>query len=274
MKKNSISLFVITLLIAFCYTPSVMAKEISYLGYQYNEPDGSILKKELNFERVSAQYVPKLRKEGYYIRLEDHIRVNNSTILLYGLSYSTCKNWDRYFAGLDSLLILNYEKEIRIDITFENSRNTLRERYVDEIENFDKVIKEYLLPNISIPDNSELSFFCISDDNITKKVKVFSVKNGVVSGRKETAAAEKKAQQAKAAKEQAAYNQLCKQYGKKYADAAVNGRIIVGMPEELMKKLYYCVLRYQSASSKKYDSADARAIIWVTNGRVSSISYY
>ncbi len=95
----------------------------------------------------------------------------------------------------------------------------------------------------------------------------------MVSGRKQTAAAEKKAQQAKAAKEQAAYNQLCKKYGKKYADAAWNGRIIVGMPEELLKKMYYCVLRYESGSSKKYDSAEAGAIIWVTNGRISSISW-
>lgn len=90
---------------------------------------------------------------------------------------------------------------------------------------------------------------------------------------KEQAAKDNAAAKKQTAKEQAAYNQLCKKYGKKYADAAWNGRIIVGMPEELLKKMYYCVLRYESGSSKKYDSAEAGAIIWVTNGRISSISW-
>ena len=237
-------------------------------------PDGSICKKEFNFERVSAQYVPKLRKGVHsndIILLDEQI--NNKPIEL-DIHTGHIDNWNRYLSGVDKLLEIGSSYEyIAFQIQYDAS-NSLRESDVDKINNFDNVIKDKLLSNISIPDNKELYIYCFSDDNITKKVKVFSVKNGVVSGRKETAAAEKKAQQAKAAKEQAAYNQLCKQYGKKYADAAVNGRIIVGMPEELMKKLYYCVLRYQSASRKKYDSADARAIIWVTNGRVSSISYY
>ena len=36
MKKNSIFLYAMTLIIAFCFTPSMMAKKISYMGYQYN----------------------------------------------------------------------------------------------------------------------------------------------------------------------------------------------------------------------------------------------
>ena len=237
-------------------------------------PDGSICKKELDFERVNAQYAPKLRRTddvNKYILLDEEI--DNKPIEL-KLHEGHFNNWDRYFSGVDKLLeIGSYYEDIVFKLQYDAS-NSLRESDVDKIINFDNVIKDKLLSNISIPDNKELYLYCLSDDDITKKVKVFSVKNGVVSGRKQTAAAEKKAQQAKDAKEQAAYNQLCKKYGKKYADAAWNGRIIVGMPEELMKKLYYCVLRYQSASRKKYDSADARAIIWVTNGRVSSISYY
>ena len=243
-------------------------ENMELLAVEY--PDGSICKKEFNFERVSGQYVPKLRRMPNS-STESYIALDEQKEIYMRIPYIS--NWNSYFAGRDSLLIIDGSDEIKIDLV-NLSTYDVRESAIDKIENFDNVIKEYLLSNISIPNNRELSIFCVSDENITKKVKVFSVKNGVVSGRKETAAAEKKAQQAKAAKEQAAYNQLCKQYGKKYADAAVNGRIIVGMPEELMKKLYYCVLRYQSASRKKYDSADARAIIWVTNGRVSSISYY
>jgi hypothetical protein len=236
-------------------------------------PDGSICKKELDFERVNAQYAPKLRRTddvNKYILLDEEF--DNKPIEL-KLHEGHFNNWDRYFSGVDKLLeIGSYYEDIVFKLQYDAS-NSLRESDVDKIINFDNVIKDKLLSNISIPDNKELYLYCLSDDDITKKVKVFSVKNGVVSGRKQTAAAEKKAQQAKAAKEQAAYNQLCKKYGKKYADAAWNGRIIVGMPEELLKKMYYCVLRYESGSSKKYDSAEAGAIIWVTNGRISSISW-
>lgn len=114
----------------------------------------------------------------------------------------------------------------------------------------------------------------VCDGDKKSEIGKYHSDDGVYISNKEQAAKDNAVAKKQAAKEQAAYNQLCKKYGKKYADAAWNGRIIVGMPEELMKKLYYCVLRYQSASRKKYDSADARAIIWVTNGRVSSISYY
>lgn len=236
-------------------------------------PDGSICKKELDFERVNAQYAPKLRRTddiNKYLLLDEQI--NNKPIEL-DLNTGRFENWDRYFSGVDKLLEIGSSYEyIAFELQYDAS-NSLSERDVDKINNFDNVIKDKLLSNISIPDNKEFYLYCYSDNDITKKVKVFSVKNGVVSGRKQTAAAEKKAQQAKAAKEQAAYNQLCKKYGKKYADAAWNGRIIVGMPEELLKKMYYCVLRYESGSSKKYDSAEAGAIIWVTNGRISSISW-
>ena len=235
-------------------------------------PDGSICKKELDFERVNAQYAPKLGRTKWNGEIVLDEKIDNKPIAL-DLRSGDFKNWDRYFSGVDKLLEIGSSDEyIEFKLQYDVDRS-FRESDVDKIINFDNVIKDKLLSNISIPDNKELYLYCLSDDDITKKVKVFSVKNGVVSGRKQTAAAEKKAQQAKAAKEQAAYNQLCKKYGKKYADAAWNGRIIVGMPEELLKKMYYCVLRYESGSSKKYDSAEAGAIIWVTNGRISSISW-
>ena len=261
MKKNCVLLYAITLLIAFCFTQSMMAEKKSYMGYHYN---GKINKENI----LEGEDVPKLKSQRNKIILE----VDNFTIQLDHIRGSF-NNWDEYFKGEDSLLILSVEEQWFV-LQSADSWNNLRERHVGEMENLEKVINEYLLPNISNPNSCEISFFCYSDDDITKRVKVCSITNGVVLGRKQTAAAEKKAQQAEAAKRQANYNALCKKYGKKYVDAAVNGRIIIGMPEELMKKLYYCVLRYQSASRKKYDSADARAIIWVTNGRVSSISYY
>ena len=104
--------------------------------------------------------------------------------------------------------------------------------------------------------------------------------DGVYISNKEQAAkkaeAEKKAQQAEDAKEQAAFNQLSKKYGKKYAAAFMNGDVIVGMPEGLIKK-YIHKIKSQSTTSKTYyllpyyGAPDYKRTmtVYVTNGRVT-----
>ena len=44
MKKNSILLLAMTLIIAFCFTPSVMAKKVIYMGHEY---DGKVNKEKI-----------------------------------------------------------------------------------------------------------------------------------------------------------------------------------------------------------------------------------
>ena len=140
-------------------------------------------------------------------------------------------------------------------------------------EKISKAFVNYKYPEI-LNKGKKFNGFYVYDGDRSSEMGIYYADDGVFISSKEQAAKDNAAAKKQTAKEQAAYNQLCKKYGKKYADAAWNGRIIVGMPEELLKKMYYCVLRYQSGSSKKYDSAAAGAIIWVRNGRVSSISWY
>lgn len=85
----------------------------------------------------------------------------------------------------------------------------------------------------------------------------------------------------------AAYDTLCKKYGKKYADDAKAGRITIGMPEGLLISVFKTKLVEKNASSKLYrvygwavtDYGSSATIsnnahtqsVWVTNGKVSSV---
>lgn len=85
----------------------------------------------------------------------------------------------------------------------------------------------------------------------------------------------------------AAYDALCKKYGKKYADDAKAGRITIGMPEGLLISAFKTKLVEKTASSKLYrvygwgvtDYGSSATIsnnahtksVWVTNGKVSSV---
>ena len=85
----------------------------------------------------------------------------------------------------------------------------------------------------------------------------------------------------------AAYNSLCKKYGKKYVDDASHGRITIGMPEALLFGFFKTKLVQETASSKLYriygwgatDFGTTVSIsntallksVWVSNGKVSSV---
>lgn len=98
-------------------------------------------------------------------------------------------------------------------------------------------------------------------------------------------AAERQAQKAKT---NAQYNALCKKYGKKFVDSALNQTPIVGMPEELLKSAFQLKIVKQSGNFKLYriygwgwtnfgrtlsDSVHQYSI-WVRNGRVTSVTYW
>lgn len=95
-------------------------------------------------------------------------------------------------------------------------------------------------------------------------------------------AAEKKAKDAEA---MAIYKQLCNKYGKKYVDAALNKKPIVGMPEELLRKVFNLKLVKENVSGKLYritgfgwtnsgstfTNSALLYSVWVRNGRVTSV---
>jgi len=272
MKTRSIMFYVVTLIIALSMSQRVMAKGITNLGYQYNGRINDVLEGK-------GTYVPKLEKAvGQYILLDKQILIDDQPVQLY-LRFGGYINWDNYFSGVDSLLILVEDPNLH-EIGFYlqiGSYHVLNESEIDKIENFDNVIKEKILPYISFSNRKyydvELVFY---GKNYDELVKVFSVKNGVISGRKQVAAAEKKAKQAQDAKDLATYNRYCKKYGKKYVDAVINKKIIIGMPVGLMKEFFNCELSYESASVKQYKILNVvggvAKVVLIKNGRVSSIS--
>ena len=84
------------------------------------------------------------------------------------------------------------------------------------------------------------------------------------------------------------YKQICLKYGKAYVDAALVGKPIVGMPEELLKSVFTLKLVESGTYSTLYhimgwgwknggktlsDSAHLYSV-WVRNGRVSSVRYW
>ncbi|MEE3384579.1 MAG: hypothetical protein VZR36_05780 [Prevotella sp.] len=87
-------------------------------------------------------------------------------------------------------------------------------------------------------------------------------------------------------KEKDAYNTLCKKFGKRYVDAAANGQMLVGMPENLMVATFKAQLYGQSGSRKTYriygygtrEFSDEIIIsndhllmtVWVSGGKVTS----
>ena len=88
----------------------------------------------------------------------------------------------------------------------------------------------------------------------------------------------KKAEAEKEKKEREQYSILCKKFGKTYVDAALKGKVVIGMPELLLVATFKPTLKQETANKKLYYiyeiplfSSNLKKIVWVTNGKVSSI---
>ena len=247
----------------------------SVISVEY--PDGSFCNEESMFERVHARYVPKLKRDRNSCDICIDGQINNKPIILHIFSgQPEAKKCKRYFLGVDSLLEFPERQNTEIDLYDNNYR--YHEEVIETVD-IKKIIKEKLLPYIHISDNMELSIFCSKKDHIGDRVKILSVKNGVVLGKKEIAAAAAKEEAAQQKKDLAEYTKLCNRYGKKYVDAYMNDEIIVGMPEGLVKKFVHRI-KSQSAVSKVYymlpysGAPDIKRVktVYVTNGKVTSFT--
>lgn len=89
------------------------------------------------------------------------------------------------------------------------------------------------------------------------------------------------------AEEKAAYDYLCKKFGKKYVDATETGNILIGMPEELFvaafkpslkktegnKKCYYVYgVGIRNSSTQMSLTKKVTKVVWVVNGKVASVT--
>ena len=93
-----------------------------------------------------------------------------------------------------------------------------------------------------------------------------------------------------AAAEKAAYQQLCREFGKNYVDAAQEGKVIIGMPEKLFVAAFKTEMKSQTRTSKCYrvyglgfvegidgytlTNRNLKMTVWVSQGRVSKIIYH
>lgn len=94
--------------------------------------------------------------------------------------------------------------------------------------------------------------------------------------------------QAQNAKTMAQYNQLCKQFGQKYVDAALAQTPIVGMPEKLLQAAFslrliesgtnYKMYRINGLGWKNFGRTLSDNVllytVWVRNGRVTDVRYW
>lgn len=118
-------------------------------------------------------------------------------------------------------------------------------------------------------------------------------------GEKKFAQMEKEKEAARKAKADAVYKALCRKYGTRYVDAAIGGKVIVGMPIGLIQELFECSIFHNYDNTYKAYEVLARPALFVedigkysakrevflpipfkklivhtTNGKVNSISYY
>lgn len=137
--------------------------------------------------------------------------------------------------------------------------------------------------------------FMLSDSELTpwkgswnRNGEIELIVDGMNKAEKERQDAAKKA--AEEAENRKQYNNLCNQFGKKYVDAALAGRPIVGMPEKLFLAAFNASKETTSNGSTLYRVYGFGVIngfskititdrklkwsIWVSSGRISYITYY
>ena len=116
-------------------------------------------------------------------------------------------------------------------------------------EDGEKLLKENVLPHLKSdePDND----ITIKVMNGNKGERTL----GIYNNGKYLSEAERKAKESEAKENEFKknYAQACKLYGKTYVDAALNGKVIVGMPEKLFLSIYTnCKLHTETAQGKLY----------------------
>lgn len=277
MNKKIFIMSFVALFMALGMSQSVMAKETEVINHGCN--DMAISQDGNGISQTDESERQKIWKQHKSIMLPNRILIVPSQAGLsekdleelapkYRLDVdndylSRVADCDDYVYGKkDKLAFYSIKK---IHIFYEKSWNYYRS---DRIY---KLVKDSILPFITIDPDTEVEIYGSDkeSENYSVGTKVAVYKNGVLMTNAQEEAAE-------AAKQRANYNALCKKYGKKYVDAGSDGRIIIGMPEGLVKEFFYYKLTYQSAQSKEYRIYTSGGkwvkTVWIQKGRVSSIS--
>lgn len=158
-------------------------------------------------------------------------------------------------------------------LTFPNG-----DKYVGEFKHASSIFTSiFTLKDLSLPELQYWKGTLIKADG-----KIIDFEDGKTEQQK---LAERQAQNAKT---MALYNQLCKEYGQKYVDAALTQTPIVGMPEKLLQAAfslrliesgtYYKMYRINGLGWKDFGRtlSDNALLytVWVRNGRVTDVRYW
>lgn len=163
-----------------------------------------------------------------------------------------------------------------------------------------KGLKEHSAYNTLVCDQNDNIYGDIYDPNGEKLMHVrrigFTWSNWDKINAQRKVAEEKESAQKEAAK-QAIINAYSQKYGKQYVEAAVKGKVIVGMPEKLLKEVFEYVLESTSTYSSTYrvfldaplfnltnntlskqtlhfNFTNSKALVTVVRGKVTSVTYY
>ena len=264
MKKNSILLYAMTLIMAFCFAPSVMAKKLTY-------PNGSCI--QTDEQGIVSEWEVKY-PDGYVLKYDDkegkRVIYSDGTIIYF--SDDIKRDFNNYSSQTKiyyvELLQIVFPKSQISKLSSEEVAKLINEKISQAFAYYK--YKEHL------SNGKKFYGLYVYDGDKNSEIGKYYSDDGVYISNKEQAAKDNAAAKEQAAKEQAAFNQLSKKYGKKYAAAFMNGDVIVGMPEGLIKK-YIHKIKSQSTTSKTYymlpyyGAPDYKRTmtVYVTNGRVT-----
>lgn len=141
-------------------------------------------------------------------------------------------------------------------------------------EGMEKFIPEKVLPHVKNETNQNFKFKIRKGDSWSWDAVLGFYENGKYTSYDEIKQAAHEQEQEQ---EQEAYDKLCKKYGKKYVDAYNDDKVIIGMPEGLVKSFRHRVAA-ESASGRTYNLInvfnEVVATVYVHNGKVARVRYY
>lgn len=193
-----------------------------------------------------------------------------------------CDNAESYVNGEREKIQVNRDTELEI---YKGDGSTF-----SDYGRIKQIFNDSILPHLTIKEGCSVQIRRLEPDPDRKDVytlyTALEYKDGVVKTEDQINKENDQKAAAWEAEERAAYNKECRLYGKKYVDAANNGRIIVGMPEKLMLKTKDCRLKATSGNTKMYHIigvvgySNSRSTtigegvvqtVYVSNGKVTSI---
>ena len=210
------------------------------------------------------------------------VYANNDVVYLYDNRFM---NGTRIHRGKNLLEIKNYFIYLIMDDgkkfrSSKNAGNAFKENRLNGFMERNILFNSFSSELLSLQNPTPNNGMIINPDNTGVEIK-----DGMTE--EQRLEAQKKEKEAEQKKEKEAYAYLCKQFGKTHVDAAFKGQITIGMSEKLLIATFKPTLKQTTGNKKQYyiygwgvnnysggmniTNNKLKKIVWVTNGRVSSV---